>query len=1083
MNIRSLYWVLLVLGFLQHAVGQDVVFVENQGQWQSNFNYHLPLKYGGLFFEEDGIQIVLHDVHELEDHHGNMIHEMGMSASPKTLRHHALRLKFLEGKDAEPLGDLKNSFYHNYFIGSDSSRWRGNVPTYSALKYKGIYPESTLKFYQYGDQLKYDWLLGNPKEVHKIKWTYDGADSIFVGAEGTLIVQTSVGEFFEGAPVAFAYKNGMSTPVDISFQVKHKEVSFKCNLPDGLDSLHIDPAIVFASFSGSLTDNWGFTATFDDQERLYGGGVAFGTGYVATIGSYSTTYNAPAPSPGGGFIPDAVISVFEPTGSTLLYATYLGGKDSDHPQSMVVNSLGQLIVMGTTGSDDFPTANAIQNTNGGGPSENVNGYTFDSPDMFIARFNSTGTSLLSSTYLGGGNTDGINMELIENYGDASRGEVVVDENNNIYVTASTKSNNFPKPNCTSCNYKGNQDAFVMKLNPQGTAISWSNYFGTTGTDAGYSLKVHNGNVYLTGGTTGGSLPQTTGAFKSNKPGGTDGFIARFNASTGALIRSTYIGTSSYDQTFILDVDKLGNVYVFGQTLDNSYPISAGAWGTPQYRKQFLHKLNADLSLSMASTAFGSPQGVVNLVPTAFNVDDCLNILLSGWGGNTNNGYRSTTVDQLPVTTDAFQSTTDGSDFYFLVLGKNFQSFKYATYFGGGQSQEHVDGGTSRFDNKGHIYQAICAGCGGYSDLPTTPGAFSTTNNSNNCNLGVVKLDLETGIEADAEVDPTYLPDTSCYSLTLRLKNNSINANAFYWDFGQGDTSVFENPVVTFPNLGTYNVMLVAIDTICDISDTTFLEIVHDTANFPTTDWNLTYRDCDLLKEVQFKELLADATYYEWDFGDGTTKVTKQRNFSHFYNSAGPFVAVVTAKDSFCNISTQETFTISFDTDVQAPTVTVTTDSCRYGGVDVFYQNIDTNMIFLWDFSGTPDTGMIPEFRYPESGLESVFLTIVDTACNRDYSFNFTTEIVRIEGRVYIPNAFTPNLDNINPTLRISGNSCLSNPLFVIFDSWGNEVFRSERPFEEFWDGTFQGKPVPQDVYTYRFTGGSEVRMGTITVIR
>jgi gliding motility-associated-like protein len=183
------------------------------------------------------------------------------------------------------------------------------------------------------------------------------------------------------------------------------------------------------------------------------------------------------------------------------------------------------------------------------------------------------------------------------------------------------------------------------------------------------------------------------------------------------------------------------------------------------------------------------------------------------------------------------------------------------------------------------------------------------------------------------------------------------------------------------------------------------------------------------------------------------------------------------------VSSSQSFLIVFDNDANVPGVSVFTDSCRYGGVDVIYTNIDSTMSFIWDFSGTTDTGMVPSFRYPESGLEDVTLTIIDTVCNRDYGFNFLADIIRIDGRVYIPNAFTPNDDSNNEEFRISGNSCLEDPILVIFDSWGNEVFRSENPFQEFWDGTFNGKPVPQDVYTYRFTGGEEVRMGTITIIQ
>jgi hypothetical protein len=794
--------------------------------------------------------MVLRDAHQVEDFRGHAMHEAGLSLPIDPLRTHAVRLKWLNANPVKGTGMAPLEYYHNYFIGSDSSHWKGGIYPHSKIAYQNLYDQSKVVFYTAGGRLKYDWHLRNPSTLSQIKWQYEGATGISLNEEGALIVETSVGEFMESIPVAWGWKDGERVDFGIWYTLKNGTIGFKSeSIAKSLDSLVIDPQLIFTSFSGSLTDNWGFSATYDDQGRLYGAGVAFATGYVASTGAFQTTYNDP-PGINLGFNPDVTITVFEPQGSTMLYATYLGGTAPDHPHSMVVNSSGQLIVMGTTGSSNFPTQNPIQSSNAGGTSVQINGYEFKKSDIFITRFNTTGTGVLSSTYLGGTGNDGLNTEMIENYGDAARGEVVVDQSDNIYITASTNSTNFPSTNCSSCSKAGGQDAIVMKLNATATAIQWSNYYGSTSNDAGYSLKYHNGAVFVTGGTEGGNLPSTTGGYKSSYGGSTDGYIAKFNATSGSLLQSTYIGTNSYDQSFILDVDKLGNVYVFGQTVGN-YPISTGAWGTPQYRKQFIHKLSNDLTSSSASTAFGSPSGVLNLVPTAFNVDDCLNILLSGWGGVTNNGFRNTTVEQLPVSADALQTATNGSDFYFMVLTKNFSSFKYGSYFGGSTSSEHVDGGTSRFDERGRIYQAVCAGCGGNDDLPTTPGAFSETNNSSNCNLGVIKLDFETGIEAKAEIDLNYLIDTNCYELTLKLDNNSVNANAYWWDFDQGDTSNIKDPVVTFPNLGTYNVMLVAIDTICDSYDTTFIEIVHDTANFPVTDWIADYVSCDLMREVNF----------------------------------------------------------------------------------------------------------------------------------------------------------------------------------------------------------------------------------------
>ena len=155
--------------------------------------------------------------------------------------------------------------------------------------------------------------------------------------------------------------------------------------------------------------------------------------------------------------------------------------------------------------------------------------TYSSPDS-----TPSGTAVPSSTYLGGTGNDGLNTAIIENYGDAARGEVVVDPSNNIYVTASTNSTNFPSTNCTRCLNAGSQDAVVFKLNASGTSLLWSNYYGSTSDDAGYSLKYHNGAVFITGGTKGGNLPSTSGGFKSSYGGNLDGYLAKFNASTSVL---------------------------------------------------------------------------------------------------------------------------------------------------------------------------------------------------------------------------------------------------------------------------------------------------------------------------------------------------------------------------------------------------------------------------------------------------------------------------------------------------------------------------------------------------------------------
>ncbi|MCB0772855.1 MAG: hypothetical protein KDB93_05730, partial [Flavobacteriales bacterium] len=136
---------------------------------------------------------------------------------------------------------------------------------------------------------------------------------------------------------------------------------------------------------------------------------------------------------------------------------------------------------------------------------------------------------------------------------------------------------------------------------------------------------------------------------------------------------------------------------------------------------------------------GPGVGVPNISPTAFLVDYCDKIYISGWGSAVQG---SLTTNGLPVTPDAYQPTTDGNDFYLAVYDIDMTGLAYATYFGGPQSLEHVDGGTSRFDRRGRVYGAVCAGCGGHDDFPSSPNAWSSTNNSPNCNLGVFKFDFD-----------------------------------------------------------------------------------------------------------------------------------------------------------------------------------------------------------------------------------------------------------------------------------------------------------------------------------------------------
>ncbi|MEM9023066.1 MAG: PKD domain-containing protein, partial [Bacteroidota bacterium] len=381
---------------------------------------------------------------------------------------------------------------------------------------------------------------------------------------------------------------------------------------------------------------------------------------------------------------------------------------------------------------------------------------------------------------------------------------------------------------------GAQDAIAFKLSPNLDNLIWSTFLGGSGADAAYGVQFdQNSDAYITGGTVSQDFPTTPNALNPSHQGGTDGFIVHLNNAGSSILAATYLGTPSYDQCYFVQLDFADNVYVVGQTQGN-YPVTAGVYNNPN-SGQFIHKLQPGLAATDFSLVFGSGQGDIDISPSAFLVNSCGHILVSGWGGVTNqppNGLaaNSSTLG-MPTTSGGFQpNPPNGSDFYFMVLDTNAVGLLFGTFFGGGNTNEHVDGGTSRFDKKGVIYQAVCAGCGFSANpqFPTTAGSWSPSqpinpmNNLNvNCNLAVIKYDLIT-LEAIAQ---TNGPPVVCVNDTIDFSNLSLGGQNFAWDFDDGNTSSDFEPAHAFTAPGTYTVMLAIQDSVsCIKQDTDFVTI-------------------------------------------------------------------------------------------------------------------------------------------------------------------------------------------------------------------------------------------------------------------
>lgn len=903
--IRPRQLVLLSIAIATAAVAHDhstgLQFHQNRGQWPQQVLYRALTPGGAVFVERSAFTYLLQK--------GGSMHTHGTNATPEPFRQHAFRVHFEGGSADSNTGSHKLPYHVNYFLGSDRSKWASQCEVFAEVELQDVYPGIDLKVDGHGG-LKYDWLVAAGADPSLIKMRYDGQDEIFLN-EGLLYIKTTAGDVIEHRPVAWQDVEGERRAIRCEYELKGDRITFHLDAHDPRYPLVIDPVVVFSSFTGSTGDNFGSTATYDATGHLYGSGIIRESGYPVTPGVVQSDY-AGLPSS----TCDIGISKFTPDGSDLVWSTYLGGTGSEMPHSLVVNSLDELYLIASTGSSDFPvTTDAFDTSFNGGTlppfSGTSYGFTFtNGADLVVSHFNSTATELIGSTYVGGTGNDGLNQEppLNRNYGDPFRGEIILNADEEPVVVTTTLSTDLVvTPDAFQSSLAGGMDAYLFRMDPALSQMLSATYYGGTGHEAGYGVQMDSsGNIFISGGTTSSDLPLAGTPAGSSFNGVADGYIAKFPGGGGNLTAATYLGTSSLDQAYFVQVDLADDVYVVGSTL-GVYPVTPGQFSTPQ-GMQFLHKFDNSLSNSLWTTRIGST-GNENLSLTAFLVSNCGQIYLSGWGSTTNGsgmaGVLGSTMG-LPVTTDAFQPTTDGGDFWLAMLEPDAVELGYATFFGGNGSQEHVDGGTSRFDKNGVVYEAVCAGCGGNSLFPTTPGAWSNTNNSSNCNLGVFKIDFEQNVQAQIEVDADGL--VACLGTPVTFTALG-NANEWEWTMDDGTMLTGQQIEHTYAEPGSYSVMLVGIDTnSCNFSDTAFAQItIVGPADLQPSFTYTTNSSCQGFT-VDLTNTSTGSTEFYWDFGDGTTGTST----SHFYQLPGEYDVTVNLMDPVCPDTAEFMTTIVLD---------------------------------------------------------------------------------------------------------------------------------------------------------------------------
>lgn len=546
----------------------------------------------------------------------------------------------------------------NYFGGSDPSQWRTNIPNYNRIRYAQVYPGIDMVYYGNQRQLEYDFVVAPGANPDLIQIAFPGIQGFEITRVGNLLLHTTQGDIIQSKPVAYQEINGVREEVFVNFvsnQMGH--VRFQLGYYDPARPLIIDPVLIYSTYLGGSGFDQGYAIAVDSLGSAYVTGRTAAIDFPTTDGAFQTNY-------GGG---DAFVAKLNPSGSGLVYSTYLNGGSGN---AIAVDSAGNAYVTGEAGTTNFPTTrDAFQTA--------PMGY-----DAFVTKLNAAGSALVYSARFGG------------NLDDFGQG-IALDGAGNAYITGWTvcrsETCTFPTVNAFQPNYAGGtNDAFVTKIDSSGSALIYSTYLGggaiiNATEDWGEGIAVDSvGSAYVTGSTYSPDFPVTAGAFDTARAG-LDAFITKFTPDGASLVYSTFLGGAGREQGLGIAVDASGNAYVTGLTesFDNpftvayeGFPVTSSAFQRRGSFDAFVTKLNPQGSALVYSTYLGGSGGVDRGLAIA--LDDASNAYVTGDTNSIN----------FP-TNNAIQATYGGGlkDAFVTKLNAAGSGLVYSTFLGGTLTDE------------------------------------------------------------------------------------------------------------------------------------------------------------------------------------------------------------------------------------------------------------------------------------------------------------------------------------------------------------------------------------------------------------
>jgi Beta-propeller repeat len=526
----------------------------------------------------------------------------------------AVALRFLGARPAAIEGRRPGTSKVNYLLGSDPRGWRTGLPTFGQVVYRNLWPGVDMVFRGADGRLKYEFILHPGAKVADIRLAYRGGGRLSVDKLGDLLIPTRLGTLRDGHPRSYQQIGGRRVPIASRFALAGGR-SFRFALGARYEHhypLVIDPGLLYSTFLGGSGYEEGHAIAVDAAGDAYVTGRSDSANFPSSLGAFDTGQN-------GG--PDAFVSKLNPDGSALLYSTFLGGSNYEDGLGIAVDTAGDAYVTGRTKSANFPTSAGafdISHTspNGGedayvtalnpggsalvystflggsstindglaiavdgagdayvtGDTQSLNFPTtpgaFDSSpngaaDTFVTKIDAAGSALLYSTYLGGTNYDfGLGI-AVDGVGDA-------------YVTGLTDSANFPtSAGAFDTSQNGGQDAYVTKLNTDGSTLIYSTFLGGSSSDVGLGIALDTADdAYVTGYTDSTNFPTSAGAFDTSQNGGDDAFMTKLDSAGSALVYSTYLGGRGFEEGEGIAVDSSGSAYVAGYTESTNFPSAS-----------------------------------------------------------------------------------------------------------------------------------------------------------------------------------------------------------------------------------------------------------------------------------------------------------------------------------------------------------------------------------------------------------------------------------------------------------------------------------------------------------------------------